>query len=468
MKRRLPLHGHGVHDLPHRWRGMRHYVRARLHRRLFWSMGLAIVVSFGAAFLVLHAFSHDDWETRERAMVGFAVGRFADVWHDAERRQRLADEAVGSFGVRLRLQSPQGEVLTRAGGSCERGWATLDVKSAAAGEELLGQVVICGPPKWGPSKLRFFGALFAGAFVLWMFSGLIARKIGKPLWQLVRVTQTIGSGDLSARARLGRHHDGEVGALAHSINDMAERIERQVKGQKELLAGVSHEIRTPLARLRVLTEMLRDRGADEKLLAHAELEVAEIDDLTGRLLASSRLDFDGFEPRPIDARDLAATTLERCGLDVGLLDVQAQDANFEGDPTLLQRALANLLANAKTYGGGVRRLLIHEKPGLLFFSVEDAGPGFDQDDLARVFSPFVRGRNGTSHGGAGATGATGASGATGGTGGSSSGGTKTTDVSASLGLGLHLVQRIARAHGGEAKAENLPEGGARVTFGVGR
>jgi two-component system OmpR family sensor kinase len=467
VKRRLPLHGHGVHDIPHRWRGMRHYVRARLHRRLFWSMGFAIVASFGAAFLTLHAFSHDDWETRERAMVGFAVGRFADVWHDAERRQRLADEAVSSFGVRLRLESPKGEVLTRAGGSCERGWATLDVKSTASGEEPLGQVVICGPPKWGPSKLRFFGALFSGAFVLWMFSGLIARRIGKPLWQLVRVTQTIGAGDLSARARLGRHHDGEVGALAHSINDMAERIERQVKGQKELLAGVSHEIRTPLARLRVLTEMLRDRGADEKLLAHAELEVAEIDDLTGRLLASSRLDFDGFEPRPIDARDLAATALERCGLDVGLLEVQATNTNFEGDPTLLQRALANLLANAKTYGNGPTRLLIHEKPGLLFFSVEDAGPGFDPGDLARVFSPFVRGKNGsqpatprdgTARGSSNGGDANGGGGAA----------VKATDVSASLGLGLHLVQRIARAHGGEAKAENLPEGGARVTFGVGR
>jgi signal transduction histidine kinase len=230
----------------------------------------------------------------------------------------------------------------------------------------------------------------------------------------------------------------------------------------EFLAGVSHEIRTPLARLRVLTEMLRDRGADEKLLAHAELEVAEIDDLTGRLLASSRLDFDGFDPRPIDAKDLAATALERCGLAAEVLQVEATDTQFEGDPTLLQRALANLLANAKAYGGGATRLLIHEKPGLLFFSVEDAGPGFAQGDLARVFSPFVRGKNGSSPATPSGTNGGGAAG------GASGGSAKGSDASASLGLGLHLVQRIARAHGGEAKAENLPEGGARVTFGVGR
>ena len=91
----------------------------------------------------------------------------------------------------------------------------------------------------------------------------------------------------------------------------------------------------------------------------------------------------------------------------------------------------------------MKRLHVHEKKSLLWFSVEDAGPGFAQGDLARVFSPFVRGKNGGSGNGS------------------------EHQVSASLGLGLALVQRIAAAHGGNAEAENLPEGGARVGFGVG-
>ena len=434
-RHRLPLH----RPLHERGR-VRRFVGARLHRRLFWMMGLAIFVSFGAAFTALHVFSDEThWRERQEAMVTFAAGRFAEVWHDDDKRTRLAEEASKTFGVKLRLEDMTGRVLTVAGGPCGYPWVALDVRDLNSGK-MTGVVAICGSPPWGPSRLRIGAAFLSAAIVLWLFSGLIARRLGKPLWQLVGVTQAIGSGDLSARARLGRHQAGEVGALAHSINDMAERIERQVKGQKELLAGVSHEIRTPLARLRVLTEILRDRGSDEKLLASTELEIAEIDDLTGRLLASSRLDFDGFEPRPIDARDLAATALERCGLSVDLLQIETEKTKFEGDPTLLQRAIANLLANAKTYGGGATKLLIHDKKGLLFFSLEDGGPGFAPGDLARVFSAFVRGKSDSGDG----------------------------NVGASLGLGLHLVQRIAQAHGGSAEAENLPGGGARVGFGVGR
>lgn len=448
MKRWHHHHGGPQHRLPLHERGrIRHFVGARLHRRLFWMMGLAILVSFGAAFTVLHLFNDEPhWEARQRAFVAFASDRFADVWHDPERRAGLANDAASTFGIRLRLEDTEGHVLTQAGGACKNPWTSLEVPSSSAGSgqdpvARLGRVAICGGPTWGPDKVRMSVAFLTAAMVLWMFSGLIARRLGRPLWQLVGVTQAIGTGDLSARARLGRHQPGEVGALAHSINDMAERIERQVKGQKELLAGVSHEIRTPLARLRVLTEILRDRGTDEKLLASTELEIAEIDDLTGRLLASSRLDFDGIDQRPIDAKDLAATALERAGLPADLLELQLENTTFSGDPTLLQRALANLLANAKTYGGGARRLLVHERNGLLCFSVEDAGPGFANGDLARVFKPFVRGANGSGTGSSG-------------------------DLGASLGLGLHLVQRIAQAHGGSAQAENLVGGGARVGFGV--
>ena len=85
---------------------------------------------------------------------------------------------------------------------------------------------------------------------------------------------------------------GEVGVLADAVNDMARRIERQLNDQRELLAAVSHEIRSPLARLRVLTELLRGQSrADAATLDKVEREIVEVDDLIGKLLASSRLDF---------------------------------------------------------------------------------------------------------------------------------------------------------------------------------
>ena len=111
---------------------------------------------------------------------------------------------------------------------------------------------------------------------------------------------------------------------------------------------------------------------------------------------------------------------------------------FEGDATLLGRALTNLLENAKRHGNGVSSLRIDATEDEVVFVVEDRGPGFSQVELQKVFDSFYRGdhRAGASHG--------------------------------SLGLGLSLVRRIAEAHGGRAWAENRDGGGAKVGIRIAR
>ncbi|XHF22625.1 ATP-binding protein [Corallococcus interemptor] len=108
------------------------------------------------------------------------------------------------------------------------------------------------------------------------------------------------------------------------------------------------------------------------------------------------------------------------------------------DATLLGRALVNLLDNARKHGVGVEALRIQEHgKEHLAFSVEDRGPGLLPGEEKRIFQPFYRKDRGGEAREAG-----------------------------SLGLGLALVQRIARAHGGDTFAENRPAGGARVGFTV--
>ena len=97
------------------------------------------------------------------------------------------------------------------------------------------------------------------------------------------------------------------------MNGMAERIERQLKDQRELLAAVSHELRTPLAAHPPAARARRD-GGDASVLDQLEHEVLEMDALVGELLASARLDFTAMARVPLDAGDLGARALERAAL----------------------------------------------------------------------------------------------------------------------------------------------------------
>jgi signal transduction histidine kinase len=273
--------------------------------------------------------------------------------------------------------------------------------------------------------------LFAAFLTIWAATAKLTRRLTRPLQDLTRVTRELGEGKLESRVRLDHHHRGEVGILAESINDMAKRIERQLKDQRELLAGVSHEIRSPLARLRVLAELLQGGTPTPDLHTKIEREVAEIDDLVGKLLASSRLDFGALDLQPLSARDVALRALERAGLQAELLSDSADDAGLKGDATLLARALGNLLENAQHHAGGVERLLLRADDQQVYFEVADAGPGLSPEALAHGFDPFFRG---SQDGQATSRGA--------------------------LGLGLSLVRRIARAHGGDARIENRSPTGA--------
>jgi two-component system OmpR family sensor kinase len=280
----------------------------------------------------------------------------------------------------------------------------------------------------------------AGLITLWMVTGFIAWNITKPLIELVSVTRDLGEGKLDRRMQLDPYarHRGEVAVLAKSINEMAERIARQIADQRELLAGVSHELRTPLGHLRVLIDTARERGAehDPALFDELEREVLEIDELVDQLLVHSRLEFDHVDRRAIDPVALAVRALERAGIDASKLDVQTEVESISGDPTLLGRALANLIANARTHGRGLESLRVREgEGGELCFEVEDRGPGFEPGETDAAFAAFVQGK---AHEGG------------------------------SLGLGLSLVRRIAVAHGGRTWARNRTGTGACVGFSVGR
>src|SRR5690606_15995728 len=124
--------------------------------------------------------------------------------------------------------------------------------------------------------------LIVAISIVWAASGILARRLTRPLRQLERMARQIGEGDLSARADLSPHRHGELGMLGVTMNEMAARIERQLADQRELLAAVSHELRTPLGHLRVLLEMAREKPEHARI-DEIECEIMEVDALVGQL-----------------------------------------------------------------------------------------------------------------------------------------------------------------------------------------
>ena len=408
-------------DVPQRW---------RLQRRLFWWFGATIFFTAAAVGIVVGALGPgaSRWREDFARFEELAGAEFARAWPDPGARKQLVENVGRAFRARVTLTDAHGTIVEQVGRTCLDGAYRLEVRGPNG---LLGYAHGC-PQRFQRAPWNLLLGLAAAAGVVWAASALVARRLTRPLAELERVTRAIGGGDLAARVRLGRHQTGEVGALADSVNEMATRIERQLREERALLAAVSHELRSPLARLRMLVELAQT--GDAARLAQIEAEVIGIDALLGKLLASSRLEFGAVKMQDLPAVEVARRALEAAGAPDTVLDDATEGALISVDPTLVGRALGNLLENAMRHGGGIERFSLRldqaeRNRRKVHFEVLDRGPGFAPEVLERAFEPFYSAGDG---GGSG-----------------------------SLGLGLALVARIARAHGGRAFAENRAEGGAR-------
>jgi signal transduction histidine kinase len=231
---------------------------------------------------------------------------------------------------------------------------------------------------------------------------LMSRNMLARLDSINRTSGEIMAGDLSRRVPIGAAHD-EFDSLAENLNAMLDRIERLMKGVREVTDSVAHDLRTPLNRLRNRLEAtLRHLDPASQGTAEIEAAVAETDQLITTfnallLIAEADAGVSRGEMTPIDlthvAGDIAelyAPLAEEKGVS---LQVSPSGATtIDGNRSLISQALANLVDNAIKYtpSGGQVNVTVAESPLGVELRVADTGPGIAQAERARVVERFVR------------------------------------------------------------------------------
>jgi signal transduction histidine kinase len=229
-----------------------------------------------------------------------------------------------------------------------------------------------------------------------------------------------------------------LAGLGHLVSGGAIRPAASTLDQQELfLAESAHDLRTPVAALRALAETALDRPDQRGELLPRTVALAQrmgsiIDDLLIRARLAAGVEH--LNRQPIRLDQLVAGVIDNTPADGGQITVQATASTVSADPTLVQRAVGNLLDNALKYGRwpGQPAFIDVTVTGARVI-VSDHGPG-----MTASLSPTPFG--------------------------SSSGG-----AAGSTGLGLSIVRWIAEAHDGSLTVHNGPDGGAvfELTLGPG-
>ena len=299
----------------------------------------------------------------------------------------------------------------------------------------------------GKSVQWFLASSLITLGVAFVLSLAISKRLSRPIAEAGRVAQAIAGGDLSARVQdVGEHRSPELHALAASVDQMADSLERSRVLEQQFLMSVSHDLRTPLTSIRGYADAIIDGAATDHVAAATVIATSadRLDRLVRDLLDLAKLDARRFTMNlgPVDtvavaraATNALSPTAAQSTINLVLqLAPSTTEAFANADQDRLAQCLANLIENAMKFATTTVIVAVWPKPHGVAITVDDDGPGILSDDLPHVFERlYVADRAPT----------------------------RTENGS---GLGLAIVKELAEAMGGTVAAEAGPLGGARITI----
>lgn len=274
--------------------------------------------------------------------------------------------------------------------------------------------------------------LLIGSVLAW----LLADRVLRPVQAVTTTARSISGGDLSRRIPDAGHD--EIGVLAATFNDMLTRLETAFESQRRFVSDAGHELRTPITVVRGHLELLEDdpdERAETLALVMDELDrmARMVNDML-TLAKWEQLDF--LSPEPVDVGVLTDDLLAKAGA-LGerrwRLDARGE-GSIVADRQRLTQAVMQLAQNAVQHTGEGDEIALGTQVGGdgTRLWVRDTGPGIPFEEQNRVFERFYR--------------------------------ADARRRSEGAGLGLSIVQAIARAHGGRVEVSSVPGIGATFTI----
>ncbi|MHB9110330.1 MAG: HAMP domain-containing sensor histidine kinase [Armatimonadota bacterium] len=309
-----------------------------------------------------------------------------------------------------------------------------------------------GPANTGGDSLLLFSriaiavalAVLAGAWLGWRFL--------RPLGELSQGARMFHAGAFGHRIPL--HGGDEFSELATSMNEMADRVSRQIadleqdaKRRRQILADVAHELRNPVMTLRTMSGALEEGLAeDPERRQRALRSMVRTSDrlfhLVTDLLELAKLDLRELplHKQPVDLHELIIASLQAHApaaqaAGITLLPVDGPALTARVDPDRLTQVIDNLLDNAISYAGKGARVQVTLQDGNpLHLIVADTGHGISARHLPYIFDPFYRAdaarASGDEH----------------------------------SGLGLRIASALVEAHGGTLALASTESKGTTVTI----